>query len=218
MNEEAPKTPPKPAAKPPAKPKVPAKIQVSWGEVGKQIKGKFDCSPEPTVADNIEAFLLKDKSRLVDLMSLLKNDFNFKVLLLVNIVEYKECAQIIYQLQNVDPYKMICVKVNLDREGLTIPTVTSLWNSADWFEREMWDMHGVVFEGHPNLTRLLNPDDWEGFPLRKDYIPPIDALNGPITAVKGNAIGKLEHSVRSDVEVIEEPNITSEEATEQAAN
>ena len=60
-----------------------------------------------------------------------------------------------------------------------IPTVSHIWSSANWFEREAYDMMGIIYTGHPNLKRILNPENWEGYPLRKDYIPPADALNGP---------------------------------------
>jgi NADH-quinone oxidoreductase subunit C len=54
-------------------------------------------------------------------------------------------------------------------DGETIASVVPLWPSADWFERETYDMLGIVFDGHPNLVRILMEDDWEGHPLRKDY-------------------------------------------------
>lgn len=192
---------------PKAAPEKPSsKIQVSWGEIGKSLKSKFNLFPQPTVAGNIESILLQDASQFVDLMKVLKDKYKFPVLLLLNAVEYKETVQVIYQLQKLEPYSMLCIKINLSRDNLKLPTLTGLWDSANWFEREIWDMHGIVFEGHPDLRRLLNPDQWEGFPLRKDYIPPIDALNGPITAVKGEAVVKIPHSTRADVEIIVEPN------------
>jgi NADH/F420H2 dehydrogenase subunit C len=54
-------------------------------------------------------------------------------------------------------------------DGEPVPSVVSIWPTADWHEREGWDMFGLTFEGHPNLERLLMPEDWEGHPLRKDY-------------------------------------------------
>ncbi len=54
-------------------------------------------------------------------------------------------------------------------ENGTVPTVTDLWPTADWLEREIFDMFGITFDGHPNLKRILLPDGWKGYPLRKDY-------------------------------------------------
>ncbi len=62
----------------------------------------------------------------------------------------------------------IRVQVWLD-DGEAVPSVVSIWPTADWHEREAWDMMGIRFEGHPNLARILMDDDWEGHPLRKDY-------------------------------------------------
>lgn len=66
----------------------------------------------------------------------------------------------------------IRVKVFLSRENPTVPSVYWIWKAADWQERETYDMYGIVYEGHPNLKRILMPEDWIGYPLRKDYISP----------------------------------------------
>lgn len=63
----------------------------------------------------------------------------------------------------------IAVKVKCDREGGVIPSVSRVWKTADWHEREAYDMFGMTFSGHQDMRRILCPEDWEGFPLRKDY-------------------------------------------------
>lgn len=64
------------------------------------------------------------------------------------------------------------VKVFLPRHDPRVPSVFWIWKSADWQERETYDMYGITYEGHPNLKRILMPEDWVGYPLRKDYITP----------------------------------------------
>jgi NAD(P)H-quinone oxidoreductase subunit J len=64
------------------------------------------------------------------------------------------------------------VKVFLPRENPVVPSVYWIWRTVDWQERETFDMYGIVYQGHPNLKRLLMPEDWVGYPLRKDYVSP----------------------------------------------
>lgn len=64
------------------------------------------------------------------------------------------------------------VKVFLPRENPQVPSLYWIWKTSDWQERESYDMYGIVYEGHPNLKRILMPEDWVGWPLRKDYISP----------------------------------------------
>jgi NAD(P)H-quinone oxidoreductase subunit J len=73
---------------------------------------------------------------------------------------------------NADKPKEVRLKVFLPRDNPRVPSVYWIWKGADWQERESYDMYGIVYEGHPNLKRLLMPEDWVGWPLRKDYISP----------------------------------------------
>ena len=73
---------------------------------------------------------------------------------------------------NADKPEEVRLKVFLPRDNPTVPSVYWIWKSADWQERETYDMFGIIYEGHPNLKRLLMPEDWVGWPLRKDYISP----------------------------------------------
>lgn len=73
---------------------------------------------------------------------------------------------------NADRPEEVRLKVFLKREDPTLPSVYWIWKAADWQERECYDMYGIVYEGHPNLKRILMPEDWVGYPLRKDYISP----------------------------------------------
>jgi len=77
--------------------------------------------------------------------------------------------EVVYLLTAHDPPARLRIKILLPGEDPVAPSATVLWPAADWCEREMWDLFGIRFAGHPDLTRLLMPDDWEGHPLRKDF-------------------------------------------------
>lgn len=73
---------------------------------------------------------------------------------------------------DVEQADEVCVKVFVPRHDPKVPSVYWIWKAADFQERESYDMYGIVYEGHPNLKRILMPEDWVGWPLRKDYISP----------------------------------------------
>jgi NADH-quinone oxidoreductase subunit C len=88
--------------------------------------------------------------------------------------------ELIYILVSIAHRDRIRVKVRLNGEDAHVATVSDLWPAANWLEREVWDLFGVAFDGHPDPRRLLMPEDWDGFPLRKDY--PVQILKTPQTA------------------------------------
>ena len=77
--------------------------------------------------------------------------------------------EVVYCLLNIESGLRLIAKTYLNEPDLTIPSATSVWFGADWLEREVYDMYGIIFAGHPNFKRLLLPDDFQSFPLRKDY-------------------------------------------------
>lgn len=79
--------------------------------------------------------------------------------------------EVIYHLTCIERNTDYCFKVKTDRDTPSVPSVTSIWPAANWNEREIYDLLGIQFPGHPNLKRIMMPDDWEGHPLRKDYEP-----------------------------------------------
>ena len=86
--------------------------------------------------------------------------------------------EVVYHLLSVSRRERLRLKVRVDAAG-TVPTVQSVYPGAGWLEREVWDMFGIVFDGHNDLRRLLMPEDWEGHPARKDY--PVQIQKGAQT-------------------------------------
>ena len=79
---------------------------------------------------------------------------------------------VVYHLSSMTHHHSLVLKAVLPKEDPRVPSVEQIWRTANWHEREAFDLFGIVFEGHPDLKRILLPDDWEGHPLRKDYEEP----------------------------------------------
>jgi NADH/F420H2 dehydrogenase subunit C len=155
--------------------------QISPGEFSIFLKSKgINSTPLGSDADGVEMLELEVKD-LVHACEFLKDssETNFDFLVLITSVDLKKGYQSIYTLHSTKTKKSLRIKVTTPKDNPLVPTVSHLWSTADWFERESYDMMGIIYTGHPNLKRILNPENWEGYPLRKDYIPPADSLNGP---------------------------------------
>ena len=116
-------------------------------------------------------------AQLHSLMRFLKEDPEIRAEYLRNLtaVDWKDHFEVVYHLTNLETLLPLEVSCVVPRDAPVLPSVTDLWRAADWQEREVYDLFGIEFQGHPNLTRILLPEDWEGFPLRKDY-----PIQGPL--------------------------------------
>ncbi|OJW17563.1 NADH-quinone oxidoreductase subunit C [Mucilaginibacter sp. 44-25] len=111
---------------------------------------------------------------IIDVLSFLKNDeaLNFIFLTDITAIHYPESEKpigVIYHLHSLTTNTRIRVKVFMPLENVHIPTATTLWDGANWMERETYDFFGVIFDGHPDLRRILNVDDMTVFPMRREY-------------------------------------------------
>ncbi len=116
------------------------------------------------------------KEKFAELAKFLKTDrkLSFDYLTDVTGVDYLKMEReprfdVVYQLYSFKNNWRLCVKVGLPEEDLNLPSISSHWRSALWLEREAFEMFGFIFTGHPDLRRLLLPDVFDGFPMRKDY-------------------------------------------------
>jgi NADH-quinone oxidoreductase subunit C len=120
-----------------------------------------------------EPFFAVRAERLLEVMSALRDDPALRCDFLQNLTAVDwpktETMQVVYHLHSYPHRHEVVVKLDLPRARPRAPSLASLWKNADWLEREQYDLLGVVFEGHPDLRRLLMPDDWVGHPMRKDY-------------------------------------------------
>jgi NADH-quinone oxidoreductase subunit C len=118
-----------------------------------------------------ELIVMVKPQGLHGMMKLLKEnqDLRFEYLRCLCGVDYPDGVEIVYHLRSGRTGNNVSVKTRLPKDSPSVKSVTDLWAGADWHERETAELLGVVFEGHPDPRRLLTPDDFEGYPLRKDF-------------------------------------------------
>ncbi len=113
------------------------------------------------------------ESALLKVMTLLKQDsrFDFDQLQFHTVLDWPEEQRMecLYLLNSTKKSQELLISVSVSREKPQLPSVSKLWAIAEWQEREVYDMFGITYENHPDLRRIFLDDDWQGFPLRKDY-------------------------------------------------
>lgn len=119
------------------------------------------------------------RDNVLELMSFLRDDPELRFVRFSDLcgIDYLDLDRnprfaVIYHLHSLALNRWVRVRVPVDEDDPVVPSITGLWEGANWFEREAFDLFGIQFTNHPDLTRILTPDDWEVSPLRKDFQPP----------------------------------------------
>jgi NADH-quinone oxidoreductase subunit C len=122
-----------------------------------------------------DARVVIERQDLVKTMQMLRDRRGFDLLVDITCVDYLNYRDaeyrfgLVYLLANAETNERLTVRVFVDAVDATVPSMFPIWTGADWMEREVYDMFGIVFEGHPDLRRILMPEEFTAFPLRKDY-------------------------------------------------
>ena len=127
-------------------------------------------NPQPGVLLDLPQVTVEAKD-IAQACRLAKNEprLDCKLLLCLSCVDYKEYFQLVYFLHSITHEQPLVIKANVPFEDPHLPSVTSVWRAAEWYEREAHDLFGVTFDGHPNLAPLLLYEGFEGYPGRKEY-------------------------------------------------
>ena len=127
---------------------------------------------QSTHANLGDATAIVDHSAIVDVLGFLRDEADFEMLMDVTAVDYlgeTPRFEVVYHLYSVKHGERLRIKARVPEDDAKIDTATALYASANWMEREVFDLYGIRFDGHPDLRRILLYDDFEGHPLRKDY-------------------------------------------------
>lgn len=153
----------------PPKPLTPAEIQSILAAEFPNAVSELEAS------ETMPAITILDKSQWQAIAFFLREDdrLKFNYMACHSGVDYNDKDGALGTVQNLESLGIhnhkIAIKVKCTKTEAEMPSVAEVWKTADWHEREAYDLYGIVFTGHPDLRRILCPDDWEGYPLRKDY-------------------------------------------------
>jgi NADH-quinone oxidoreductase subunit C len=121
-----------------------------------------------------DSWILVSVSDIVQVLEYLKNGLGCAYMACLSGVDYQSSLGVVYVVRSLTEKFEVMLKVQTPRENPVVPSVAKLYAIAGWFEREAYDLVGINFEGHPDLRRIMMPDDWIGHPLRKDYREPAE--------------------------------------------
>jgi NADH-quinone oxidoreductase subunit C len=157
-------------------------------EIIATLQSEFGPAIHAVQTEALDPFVQVEPTRIADVCAFLKNNLRFEILINLSGVDYlepdaKKAAkagfephlEVVYHLSSfTHPGRRFTLKVVLPRANAELPTVSDVWRTADWHERECYDFFGIRFLGHPDPRRILLADDWVGHPLLKDYEFPLE--------------------------------------------
>lgn len=164
---------------------------MQFSEIVAILKEKFSDAIEAVDEKKRDPFVVIKKDRLFEVAKFLRDDPRLKYdhLSLISGVDYPPATmEVVYHVDSLTLNHPFVFKVKLPRATPKLASVIPVWTTADWHERETWDLCGITFEGHPNLVRILCAEDWEGHPLRKDYAWPTEYHGIPCGPFAGQAV------------------------------
>ena len=147
-------------------------------EIADKLSARFagvpDIGIEPKLDNPVDPYIKISPNHILDVAKFLRDDEEllFDFLSCLSGVDLKGKLGVTYQLFSMVKKHKISIKVEVPVDAPNVQSVESIWKSANWHEREAYDLYGITFFGHPDLRRILLPYDWEGHPLRKDYQVP----------------------------------------------
>jgi NADH-quinone oxidoreductase subunit C len=143
-------------------------------EIANRIREKFPLEVADIKTFMDQVFVSVKREKIIDICRYLYEDSDIRMNYLSDLcgVDYPERQyrfEVVYNLYSLKYGHRLFIKALIPGNDPSVDSVVPIWNGANWHEREACDMYGIIFNGHPDLRRILMPDDWEGFPLRKDY-------------------------------------------------
>ena len=133
------------------------------------IRARFpEALREVILAVDVPTFLV-EREQVEAVARFLKEELEYRLPVCASGVDRGEQFEVVYHLMSLATNRIVGLKLAVPREDPHVPSLVGVWRGVDWHEREIFDLLGIRFDGHPDLRRILLPDDWEGHPLRKDY-------------------------------------------------
>jgi NADH-quinone oxidoreductase subunit C len=152
--------------------------KIATAEIHRRLRDTFDDLILELSEQGPDPAIFVHPSAINPVCAHLKTEAGFEFDCLSNLsgVDYPKrgVIEVVYHLYSYVHFHTVVLKVDTPRDAPSVPTVESVWKTANWQEREVFDLLGVVFEGHSDLRRILMPEDWVGHPLRKDFVEPED--------------------------------------------